>query len=379
MVRLMVTGGGTGGHVYPALTTVRELRCVAASQAQPVGLDVVWVGTAHGLEARIAAEEGLRFRALVTGKVRRTRSLRSIVLNLADLAKVPLGLAQAVRFVLAENPDTVFAVGGHVSVPIAVAAWLTRHRLVMHEQTLDLGLANKLVARLADVVALSHGSSLDSLPPRLRRRAVVTGNPIRPSLLTGSRAAALERYGLRDEPLVYVTGGSQGAKQINDLLVAILPELLKQAQVVHQCGRANGDAMRRVAVSLPDALRERYVLLDYVDDTGMADLLAAADVVVSRSGAGTLAELSATGRVTVLVPLVPTGGDEQRRNAQRVVQAGAGRMLSGQDASPDMLRDTLGEILGDPVLRAEMARRSRALGQPEAAASVADLLLRQIG
>jgi UDP-N-acetylglucosamine--N-acetylmuramyl-(pentapeptide) pyrophosphoryl-undecaprenol N-acetylglucosamine transferase len=130
---------------------------------------------------------------------------------------------------------------------------------------------------------------------------------------------------------------------------------LKHAQVVHQCGRASIEAVMQVAAALPDNLRERYVLLEYVGDTEMADLLAAADVVASRSGAGTLAELTATGCVTVLVPLVPTSGDEQRRNARRVVKAGAGRMLSGEDATAEALWQELEELLSQPALRAEMA------------------------
>lgn len=365
----MVAGGGTGGHVYPALTTVRELRRIG-----PADLDVVWVGVATGLEARIAAEEGIRFRTVVTGKVRRTRTVRSILRNLGDLGKIPLGLLQALRFVLAERPDVVFSVGGYVCVPTAVAAWLTRRRLVVHEQTLNLGLANKLVARLADVVALSHASSLESLPPRVRRRAVVSGNPIRPSLLTGSRAAALARYGFADELLIYVTGGSLGAAQINGLVTAILPELLKRYLVVHQCGPAAGPAMRVNAESLPTQLRERYVLLEYVGDE-LADLLAAADVVVSRSGAGTMAELTAVGKVTVLVPLEPTSGDEQRRNAQRIVEAGAGRMLGIGDATPDALLAALTDILEHPGERAAMAERAAALGEPDAAHTIATLLL----
>ncbi|MFD8722464.1 glycosyltransferase [Streptomyces sp. NPDC059629] len=377
----MVTGGGTGGHVYPALTTVREARrIVGEDRAGPdrPELDVVWVGTATGLEARVAAaEEGVRFRALSTGKIRRTRSLRSLWLNLVDLFKIPLGVAQALRYVMTERPHVVFSVGGYVCVPVAVAAWLTRRRLVMHEQTLNLGLANRLVARLADVIALSHASSIDSLPPRLARRAVVTGNPIRPGLLHGNREAALRRYGFQDEPLVYVTGGSQGSAQINELVTAVLPELLKHCQVVHQCGSAAEPVTRQRTASLPDDLRRRYVLLDYVGDTEMADLLAAADVVISRSGAGTLAELTAAGRVTVLVPLVPTSGDEQRRNAQRVVEAGAGRMLAGADATSENLWAHLTELLGDPALRTAMALRSRSLGQPDAARTVAGLLLDQ--
>jgi UDP-N-acetylglucosamine--N-acetylmuramyl-(pentapeptide) pyrophosphoryl-undecaprenol N-acetylglucosamine transferase len=379
-IRLVVTGGGTGGHTYPALTTIREVRRIVEARAAggaPHELEILWVGTAAGLEAKVAPAQGIRFKALVTGKVRRGRSAAALLRNVVDMVKVPLGVVQAVGYMLKERPDVVFSVGGYVSVPMGVAAWLTRRPLVMHEQILTLGLANKLLARFATVVALSNESSLGSLPARAKRRAVVTGNPIRAELLTGDREAALRRFDLDgDEPVVYVTGGAQGSAQINDLISAILPELLAHSQVIHQCGAASAQRMREAADALPDKLRARYVLLEYINDE-MPDVLAAADLVVSRSGAGTLAELTAVGLVPVLVPLVPTGGDEQRRNARRMVEAGAGRMLSGGDATPERLLAELLELLGDPRQRTRMADSSRALGRPHAANTVATLLLGQ--
>ncbi|SPL87369.1 UDP-N-acetylglucosamine--N-acetylmuramyl-(pentapeptide) pyrophosphoryl-undecaprenol N-acetylglucosamine transferase [[Actinomadura] parvosata subsp. kistnae] len=217
-LRLLITGGGTGGHTYPALTTL------SAVQRRQVPHDVLWVGTANGLEARITAEHGIPFKAITTGKLRRRPNLKELGTNIADVFRIPVGVLQAIGHAARYLPDVVLSTGGYVAVPIGVAAKIIRRPLVMHEQTTVVGLANRILARLATTIALSHESSLQYLPASARAKAVVTGNPIRPELLQGNRAAAYDLFGLTFEvPLIYVTGGAQGSKQINTLIAEVLP------------------------------------------------------------------------------------------------------------------------------------------------------------
>lgn len=247
--RLVVSGGGTGGHTYPALTTIESV--VALSNARGLELDMVWVGTATGLEARVAHLNGISFHAVVAGKLRRAGGLRGSFHNVLDAFRVLKGVAQAIAFTFTCRPDVVFTTGGYAAVPMGVAAWLVRRPLVMHEQIHALGLANRILARLATEVLLSHPSSLDHLSPRGRSRAVVTGNLIRPQLLTGTRQVALDAFQLDPAlPIVYVTGGAQGSVQVNRLLAAALPELLPHCQVVHQSGGNSYGSMKEVARSL---------------------------------------------------------------------------------------------------------------------------------
>jgi UDP-N-acetylglucosamine--N-acetylmuramyl-(pentapeptide) pyrophosphoryl-undecaprenol N-acetylglucosamine transferase len=367
ILRLLITGGGTGGHTYPALTTL------TAVQRRNVPHDVLWVGTANGLEARITAEHGIPFKAITTGKLRRRPNLRELGTNLVDVFRVPLGVAQAVVHAARYLPDVVLSTGGYVAVPIGVAAKLIRRPLVMHEQTTVVGLANRILARLATRIALSHESSLDYLPASARSKAVVTGNPVRPELLRGDRAAAYDHFGLTFEvPLIYVTGGAQGSKQINTLIAESLPTLLQHAQIVHQCGPAWIEHMR--AVPLPPGLAGRYHPVPYVG-AELPDLVAAADVVVSRAGAGTVSELTAVGNPSVLIPLIPSGGDEQRKNAAYLASSGAARALL--EPRPTA-RDLLGELmplLADPAMRGSMAQAARKLGRVEAADALCDILL----
>ncbi|GAB2700634.1 UDP-N-acetylglucosamine--N-acetylmuramyl-(pentapeptide) pyrophosphoryl-undecaprenol N-acetylglucosamine transferase [Kitasatospora kifunensis] len=375
--RLIVTGGGTGGHTYPALTAVRTLRGRLAAAGR--GLDVLWVGTADGLEARVAAAEGIKFAAVATGKIRRSSNPLKLVspANIRDMGRVPLGAVQARSIVADFRPDAVLATGGYVAVPVSLAARMCHRPLVVHEQTVRLGLANRQLARYATRFAVSSESTLSLLPESARAVAVVTGNPVRPEVLTGQPDKAVQALGLygfdRALPTVYVTGGAQGSAQINNLVRDVLPWLLEQANVVHQCGPANAAGLEQSTQALPAHLAARYLLTGYVGPE-LPDVLALADVVVSRSGAGTIAELTALGKAAVFVPLASSAGNEQAHNARHLQEAGAAVALLGA-VTAQGLREAVAPLLADAGLRARMAERARVHGRPDAADRLVDVIL----
>jgi UDP-N-acetylglucosamine--N-acetylmuramyl-(pentapeptide) pyrophosphoryl-undecaprenol N-acetylglucosamine transferase len=376
-LRLIVTGGGTGGHTYPALTAVRALRGRLAVTGR--ALDVLWVGTANSLESRVAAGEGIRFASVATGKIRRSGNPLKLVspANMKDMGRVPLGVAQARRLVADFHPDVVLATGGYVAVPVGLAAKMCRRPLVVHEQTVRLGLANRSLARVASRVAVSSSSTVALLPESARETAVVTGNPVRPEVLSGKAANAIAALGSppfdQALPTVYVTGGAQGSQQINNLVRDILPWLLSHANVVHQCGPANLADLRSYAATLPGDLAARYLLTGYVG-TELPDVLALADVVISRSGAGTIAELTALGKAAVLVPLASSAGNEQAHNARHLHEAGAAVALLGT-TTPSDLREAVTPLLADRGRRDGIARQARSYGRPDAADRLVDVLL----
>ncbi|PZT74783.1 MULTISPECIES: UDP-N-acetylglucosamine--N-acetylmuramyl-(pentapeptide) pyrophosphoryl-undecaprenol N-acetylglucosamine transferase [unclassified Streptomyces] len=375
--RLVVTGGGTGGHTYPALTAVRALRARLA--AAGATLDVLWVGTPDGLEARVASGEGIAFKTVVTGKVRRSKNPLKLVspANVRDMSRVPLGVAQARSIVSKFAPHAVLATGGYVAVPVGMAARLCHRPLVVHEQTVRLGLANRSLARHATRIAVSSESTLPLLPEAVRARAVVTGNPVRPEVFTGDADKAVHALGLegfsRSLPTVYVTGGAQGSQQINGLVGDVLPWLLERANVIHQCGPANVGDLSQRAQAVPASLAARYLLTGFVGPE-LPDVLALADVVISRSGAGTIAELTALGKAAVFVPLASSAGNEQEHNARHLHDAGAAVALIG-DATAGALGDAVAPLLADVGVRAEMARRARSHGRPDAAERLVDVIL----
>jgi UDP-N-acetylglucosamine--N-acetylmuramyl-(pentapeptide) pyrophosphoryl-undecaprenol N-acetylglucosamine transferase len=372
-LRVIVTGGGTGGHTYPALTTVTTLqRRLAETGAAP---DVLWVGVAGGLESKIAERNHIPFRAITTGKLRRSTSPRDLARNFVDAFRIPIGVLQAVLTVARTKPAVALSTGGYVSVPIGLAARLFGVPYLLHEQTLSLGLANRILARVATRILLSHEASLEHLPPRARSRAVVTGNPIRSEVFQGDPARAFSAFNLDPTlPLVLVTGGAAGAQQINRMLTGALGDLLQHCQIVHQCGSLSHAEMQQVAASLPPHLAGRYHVLDFIHEE-LPDLLAAAHIVVARSGAGTVAELTALGKACVLVPYPHSAADEQRVTARHLAATGAATMLDGPTATPEDLRNAIRGLLADPHHRAAMEQAARTHGKPEAADHVVAELL----
>lgn len=375
--RLIVSGGGTGGHTYPALTAIRALQRRLASDGRT--LDVLWIGTAEGLEARVAPAEGIAFTTVSTGKIRRSSNPLKMLspANARDMARVPLGVAQARKIISEFRPDVVLATGGYVAVPAGLGARLCRRPLVLHEQTVRLGLANRKLAGSATRIAVSSESTLPLLPETVRDLAVVTGNPIRPEVLAGHPDKAVEALALRSFdrqlPTVYVTGGAQGSQQINGVVRDALPWLLERANVIHQCGPSNEEELRRHAVGLPAEVAGRYHLTGFVGPE-LPDVLALADVVVARSGAGTLAELTALGKPAVFIPLASSAGNEQAHNARHLADAGAAVALLGEVTGATLL-DALGPLLTDPVRRGAMAEQARAHGRPDAADRLVDVIL----
>ncbi|MBK6013800.1 UDP-N-acetylglucosamine--N-acetylmuramyl-(pentapeptide) pyrophosphoryl-undecaprenol N-acetylglucosamine transferase [Streptomyces sp. MBT53] len=376
--RLIVTGGGTGGHTYPALTAIRTTS--ARLDRLGIGLEVLWVGTATGLEARVAEREAIPFKTVATGKIRRSGNPLKLAspANIKDMGRVPLGAVQARTVVSEFEPDVVLSTGGYVAVPIGLAARFCRRPLVIHEQTVRLGLANRALARAATRIAVSSESTLPLLPESVRSSAVVTGNPVRPEVLTGEPEKAISALSLtgfdRTLSTVYITGGAQGSVQINTVVRAILPWLLTHANVIHQCGATSIEESRRHAAQLPDDVRPRYLVTDFVGPE-LPDVLALADVVISRSGAGTIAELTALGKPCVLIPLATSAGNEQEHNALHLQRAGAAVALVKEAVTAEGLRAAVSPILSSPKSREQMAERARSVGRPDAAERLTDVLL----
>ncbi|PAZ12295.1 UDP-N-acetylglucosamine--N-acetylmuramyl-(pentapeptide) pyrophosphoryl-undecaprenol N-acetylglucosamine transferase [Streptomyces sp. SA15] len=374
----MVTGGGTGGHTYPALTAVRTMEAVLGRHG--ASLDVLWVGTTEGLEARVASAEGIAFKTVPTGKLRRSSNPLKMLnaQNMRDLGRVPKGVVEARAIAADYKADVILSTGGYVAVPVGLAARATKTKLVVHEQTVRLGLANRILARSATSVAVSSESTLKLLPDQVAASAVVTGNPVRPAIFTGHPSKAVAALGMAGYaghlPTVYVTGGAQGSEQINDMVRENLPWLLSVANVVHQCGPNWVEKSRQLAANLPAELRARYWVDGFVGSE-LPDVLALASVVVSRSGAGTISELTALGKPSVLVPLVPSAGDEQEHNALYLEQAGAAVALVRERASAGELRRALEPVLTSGERREAMAQAARALGKPDAAMRLVEVLL----
>ncbi len=370
-LRLVIAGGGTGGHVLPALAVMEELR------ERDLALCPLWIGSTAGVERESAQRAGIPYQAIATGKLRRYLSAQTPI----DAARIPLGALQAWRHLRRHRPHVVLSTGGFVSVPTVVAA-ARQAPILTHEQTAILGLATRLNARFADVLAVSYDETAAVATSR-HQRVVVTGNPVRASLQRGDARRGRANFGFTEDlPLLYVTGGARGATPLNERIAALLPNLLHQCQILHQTGpaSANADAahLARLREDLPEPLRARYHVLEFVRDE-LPDVYAATDLVLSRAGAGTVAELAYLGKPAVLIPLPGAGGDEQTRNGRLLAEANAAILLPQGQATPERLQEVLTSLLGDRERLATMGRQARQIGRPDAAARLADELLRLAG
>jgi len=362
---IVIAGGGTGGHTSPGLAVAAALRAR--------GVACAWIGSRSGLEARRAPEAGIPYHAIRTGKLRRALAWQ----NVPDVfVNAPAGVLQAWRLLRRLRPRVVFATGGFVALPVALAGALARVPVVVHEQTAVPGLANRVAARLARRVAVTFAESarLFGGTP-----TVVTGNPLRPELRSGSRAAALERFGFDPVlPLVYVTGGAQGSHAINRAVGEMLADLLTHTQCLHQSGdnRATGDRtwLQARRAALTPALAARYALRPWIGDE-LADVYAAAALVVSRAGAGTVNECCQLGVPALYIPLPSAAGDEQTANARLVERAGGCSILPQASMTPLLLLERIQTLLAEPARLKDMGERARALAVPDAADRIADLLL----
>lgn len=364
---VLLAGGGTAGHVNPLLAVAEELR----RRDPAVRLTVL--GTSSGLEARLVPERGLPLALVPRVPLPRRPS--------SDVLRLPGRLREAVRAagdaIDASGAQVVVGFGGYVSTPAYLAARSRAVPVVVHEQNARPGLANRLGARWAAAVAVTFPGT--ELPD-----ALVTGLPLRPEIATliadrerdpaGTRAAAAQRLGLDPAlPTLVVTGGSLGAVSVNTAVASVAGDLLAAGvQVLHSTGAGKAEAVRGALAGVTGA--ERYHVREYVDEMQLA--LACADVVLGRSGAGTVSEIAALGLPAVYVPL-PIGNGEQRLNAAPVAAAGGGLVVADDELTPGWLRENLLPLLVGPAARSERERMSAAaasVGVRDAAARVADLV-----
>ncbi|MGC4189639.1 MAG: undecaprenyldiphospho-muramoylpentapeptide beta-N-acetylglucosaminyltransferase [Thermomicrobiales bacterium] len=367
-LRLLVAGGGTGGHVFPAVAVVEEIR------AREPETGLFWIGGHKGVESRIAKEHNIPFRAVQMGKLRRYFDIE----NAKDAFRFPIGVVQSWPLIRSFAPDVIFSTGGHASVPSVIAGWTHRVPILTHEQTAQIGMANRISAKFASSFAVSFAESVP-LAEGIHKHVVLTGNPVRRSLLDGDAERGRQRFGFTtDLPVLYVTGGAQGATRLNAGIEPNLPSFLERMQIVHQAGPAsaeNDDAARLTALreTLPNHLKQRYAVTEFVGEE-LPDVFAMADLVVSRSGAGTVAELELVGKPAILVPLPNTGGDEATKNARVLEKAGAAVMIEQKDATPERLAEEINRLLADRTRLATMAATAKSMGRPDAAARLVDEL-----
>lgn len=345
---ILIMAGGTGGHIFPALAVAGELKAR--------GWRIVWLGSRAGMEATIVPRHGYDIEWIRFAGLRGKGIVRMAVLPLNLL----IAFWQSARVIFRVRPDVVLGMGGYVTFPGGMMAVALFRPLVIHEQNAIAGLANRVLASVADRVLVAFPSAL--------RKAVWTGNPVRTEIANIAQPA--QRLAHRKGPLrLLIVGGSLGAKVLNEAVpqavALIAPDL--RPQITHQAGRQN-------LASLEAQYRDRAIdaqLVEFIED--MAAAYEAADLVVCRAGATTIAELAAVGAASILIPFPHAVDDHQTANARFLADQGAALLLPQPELTPRALADLLLDLTRERVL--EMARKARALGKPDAATAVADICM----
>jgi UDP-N-acetylglucosamine--N-acetylmuramyl-(pentapeptide) pyrophosphoryl-undecaprenol N-acetylglucosamine transferase len=366
-MRVLFCGGGTGGHVYPALTVAGALRRRATAAGQP--LELLYVGVRGKKDGANVRREGVPFCDIVAGPLRTARLLGTA----RGLLRLGVGTVQAYRLLGDFRPDVVFATGGYGSAGVGIAARLRGLPLLLFEPGPEAGLAVKLLARLAGRIAVTIPPAKAAMPPH---KTEVTGYPVRRAFFEAEKDAGRRHFDLDAvEPVLLVSGASSGANSLNQAIAANLRSFLAAAQVIHLSGARDESWLRERAQALPPELRRRYSLHAYLHDD-MALALAAADLAVMRSGASVLGELPATRLPAVLVPGEYEGWD-QSNNARYLESQGAAVLLP-QSRLQELL-PAVTALLADAPRLAAMRAALDGLAMPQAADRLAGLIIEMAG
>ena len=322
MKHIVLTGGGTAGHVTPNIAMIPRLK--------ELGYKISYIGSYEGIEKKLIEELGIPYYGISSGKLRRYFDVK----NFTDPFRVLKGFTEAKKLMKELKPNVVFSKGGFVTVPVVIAASRRKIPTFIHESDMTPGLANKICIPFATKVCCNFPETISNLP---KDKAVLTGTPIRQELLTGSKEKGLAFTGLSpDKPVILIIGGSLGATAVNEAVRSILPELLEDFQVVHLCGKGKLDE------SLKDT--KGYVQYEYIKKE-LADLFALADIVISRAGANAICELSALNKPNLLIPLSARASrGDQILNARSFEHLGYSKVLEEEEITKESLLDAVHDL-----------------------------------
>lgn len=365
-MNIIVSGGGTGGHIYPALTIIRAIERHVPSAR------ILYVGTPNGLEADIVPREGIDFAAIELAGFERRLSFE----NVLRAGRALRALVRARGIVRDFRPDVAVGTGGYVAGPVLLAASLAGVPTLVQEQNVFAGVTNRILSHFATAIAVGMEDARGVFP---KEKTFVTGNPIRPEVLTATRAEGAAFFGFDPaKKTVLISGGSRGARSINRAMVEVLAHaaVRQDVQYIHVTGAdEHADTLARLrarGVRLEDAPHIRVLPYLY----NMPQAMAAADIAVFRAGATGLAELAARGVPAILIPYPYAAENHQEKNARALAAAGAAEVILNRDIGASALEGALHALLADDARRTEMAAAMKRLGKPEAAEEIAALALR---
>jgi len=366
-MRLLFTGGGTGGHIFPIIAVCRELRKLLSGNE----IDFFYLGPADEPELGriLLSQEGFIIKKVFSGKIRRYFSFK----NLKDIFKIPVGIFQSLFWLLKIKPDLIFSKGGYGSFPVTISARILNIPVFLHESDIVPGLSNRIASRWAKKIFISF-SKTEYFPPET---TTFVGNPIRKEILQGSKEKAQKTFNLTfEKPIILILEGSQGAEVINDFILGILNKALLEFEIIHQCGINHFKKVKTEAqIFVEKELKKYYHPIDFLKEGELKSALYVSDLIISRAGSGAIFEISAIGKPSILIPLIKSAGNHQAKNAYTYSQAGACEVIEEGNLKPNFFLERIKYIFFHKTELEKMKKAALEFSKPNSARIIARQIL----
>lgn len=368
-MRILFTGGGTGGHFFPIIATIRELKKKAEAELI-LGLELYYMGP-DDFAGETLRREGVVEIKIMSGKIRRYFSLQ----NFVDVFKIAGGIIQALWNFFLIMPDVVFSKGGYGALPAIISAVIFRIPVIIHESDAVPGKVNQFSARFARRVGLAFSSAASYFP---KNKMALVGIPIRKRIMGGSLETAKENLKIfSNQPVLGFIGASQGSQKLNDAVLGVLKELTDDFEVVHQCGAKNfEETAEEGKVILEKSHSERYHPFGFLDEEGIRDFYLVSNLIISRAGASSIFEIAAWGKPSILIPLSGSAQDHQRKNAYAYAGEGAAMVIEEANLTPHVLLGEIRKVAADKELLRSMAQSAQKFARIDSAEIIAGEILK---
>lgn len=372
-MKILFTGGGSGGHFYPIIAIAQEIRRLATEEklVQPN----LYYMSDDPYNERILFENEIKFIKVTAGKLRRDSSPLSLIKNFLDLFKTLSGSVQALSKVFILYPDIVVGKGGYASFPTLLASRILRIPVIIHESDSHPGLVTRWAGKFANRVALSYPEAVKYFPAE---KVAVTGNPLRQEILTPTKSGAYEYLRLdKNLPIIFIIGGSQGASRINEIIVDILPKVIERYQFIHQVGKNNFTSLSQRAkfILKGNPFADHYKIFDYLDATAMRMTAGVASLAITRAGSA-LFEIANWGIPAIVIPIPEEISHDQRTNAFTYARSGGAVVIEEKNLTASVLLFEIDKIINDDKMREDMIKGAKSFARPDAATVIAQEILR---
>ncbi|MFH1423720.1 MAG: UDP-N-acetylglucosamine--N-acetylmuramyl-(pentapeptide) pyrophosphoryl-undecaprenol N-acetylglucosamine transferase [Candidatus Nealsonbacteria bacterium] len=370
-MKILFTGGGTAGHIFPIIAIVRELRKMGSDA------EFFYAGPKDDFGEIILSQEGIRIKWILAGKIRRYLGWKNILQNIIDvLFKMPLGFFQSFFYVFTLAPDLIFSKGGYGSLATVLTGQVLQVPIILHESDVAPGLANKFMSKFTRQIFVAF--PIAQTEYFSEEKMIAVGNPMRVELLNGNAEKAKEYFDLTGEkPIILVLGGSQGAQAVNDLLLAILPQLLTDFEIIHQTGSKNIEQLKAEAkvMVVDEKLARRYHPIGFLKEVELRDAFKACDLVISRAGGGSIFEIAACQKPSILIPLSSSAQDHQLKNAYAYAQNKTAVVMEEANLTPRFFLEKIKYLFANPDELQKMSQRAKEFSRIDSAKIIAGYII----